>query len=306
LFIDSGLFFDKNSHFFTTPYTQTLEPRLFYLFTPNHNQDDIPLFDTDNYEFYTDQLFRTNRFNGLDRIGDANQMSLALTSRLYDAQGIERFNTTVGQIFYFTDRDVVLCDPDTDPSCNELENPPTDTPTSPLVGDLNYQLNPFWSMRMDGRLDPYSSDTNLYGLRFHYQPDVRKIVHFGFLYDESGNVLTESEEPGSSIAELFQADIGATVPIGPRWTLLGRWYYDIENQDTIDTFGGVEYESCCWAIRLGARRFLALNTGQPEDREYDNQYFFQWIFKGLVGVGQSPVNFLSQSIPGYTDRLEGY
>lgn len=303
VYLDGGLFFDRDTAWLGRNYTQTLEPRFFYLYTAYDNQDDIPLFDTSLYDFNTDQLFRTNRFNGLDRIADANQISGAISTQFYEHEtGIERFDVTVGQILYFEDRKVTLCNEELEPYCNNNENLGNDSVVSPFVGDLRYQFNLDWYTTMDVRLDPTPAETDRYRLLFHYEPLFTGLItHFGIHYDESGNIVTGAE-PGTNEAKLLQSDIGAVVPLNAQWSLLGRWYYDIENDFTVEAFGGIEYESCCWGVRFGARRYLE-GSNEFIDRQYDSQLFLQFILKGLAGVGSNPVGLLVDGIPGYNDRF---
>ncbi|MDH5767050.1 MAG: LPS assembly protein LptD, partial [Gammaproteobacteria bacterium] len=104
--IDAGLFFEREAG---SDLIQTLEPRLFYLYIPYRDQSTIPLFDTGQYDFSFSQLFRENRFTGVDRIGDTNQLSFALTSRLLDtSSGNEYLSMSIGQIFYNQNRAVSL------------------------------------------------------------------------------------------------------------------------------------------------------------------------------------------------------
>jgi LPS-assembly protein len=304
-YLDGGLMFDRDTSFMSKSYLQTLEPRIFYLYTPYENQNDIPLFDTSLYDFNFDQLFRTNRFNGLDRIADANQISAAVTTRYYEEEtGIERFEASIGQILYFQDRDVTLCDTEIDPYCNDFENLGNDSTLSPFVGDLRYQFNYDWYSTMMLRLDPTPAETDRYHLLFHYQPIMDGIIHFGFMYDQSGNIITGAE-PGSSEAELLQTDTGIVWPINREWSVQSRWYYDIPNQFTVEIFGGLQYESCCWAVQAGARRYLEGSNEVITERQYDSQLFFQFIFKGLAGFGSSPASLLVDTIPGYNDKFSG-
>jgi LPS-assembly protein len=302
--LDAGLIFERDLSLFKSPYTQTLEPRLYYLYVPNINQAEIPAFDTSYYVFTTSQLFRNNRFSGIDRIGDANQISLALTTRFYDQElGDQRFNATLGQIYYFRDRTVMLCNYNLDPDCYKLENPTAQADTSPLVADLLYRFDPSWYFTMDARFDTSSSQDDLFSGRLHYQTTARDIIHVGLRYEESGDPLGE-EFVGENVQDLLQSDIALAWGLGQSVTLLGRWYYDLLNNFTVDTFGGLEYENCCYAVRLGARRYLMINTGEPSDRQFDTEIFVQWIFKGLGGVGRSPVDYFTTNLPGYQDRFE--
>ena len=104
--IDSGLYFDRNTQWFGTNYRQTLEPRAFYLYVPERDQTDIPVFDTGESTFSYGSLWRDNRFSGSDRVGDENKLSLGLTSRWIEENGFERQRISVGQAYYFKDRKV--------------------------------------------------------------------------------------------------------------------------------------------------------------------------------------------------------
>src|SRR5690606_38856946 len=99
--VDAGLFFDRDTTFRGERYLHTLEPRLFYLYVPYRDQDNLPRFDTRNLTFSWGQLFRDNRFSGADRQADANQLTLALSTRmLRESDGREKMALSVGQIRY--------------------------------------------------------------------------------------------------------------------------------------------------------------------------------------------------------------
>lgn len=302
--LDMGLIFERDTSVFGRGFIQTLEPRMYYLYVPNINQNEIPTFDTTYFEFTTSQLFRFNRFSGVDRIGDANQVSLALTSRYYDQEtGDQRFNATIGQIYYFEDRDVMLCNTELDPHCYIYENPTAKQSTSPIVADALYRFDPSWYFVMDARYDTSDSVADLFSGRLHYQVGARDIIHVGLRFEDSGNELYD-DYIGEENEDLIQSDVGFAWGVGQRLTVLGRWYYDLYNSFTMDAFGGFEYEGCCYAVRFGARRYLMINTGTPSDRQFDTEVFFQWIFKGLGGVGRSPVDYFTTTLPGYQDRFE--
>src|SRR5690606_9788542 len=95
--LDSGLYFDRDTSWFGNAMRQTFEPRAYYLYVPNEDQTDIPVFDTGESSFSYASLWRDNRFSGKDRIGDANQLSLGFTSRWIEANGFERQRLSLGQ-----------------------------------------------------------------------------------------------------------------------------------------------------------------------------------------------------------------
>jgi len=304
--IDAGLILQRDTQVFSSPFTQTLEPRVYYLFVPFDNQKDIPLFDTALNIFSFDQLFRNNRFNGIDRIGDANQVSLALTSRLLDPRsGEEVFRASVGQIIYFRDRKVTLCN--TLGCVDDLTAvgaiPPGEA-TSPIVAALAYHLDLDWSLYTGFAWDPYNQQSNNANVDLHYQPRNNKIFNFRYDFIRNGDIINPVETPGSSTRRnLSQTTTSFVWPLNKRWSSLGNWSYNVSHGHLQTYFVGLQYESCCWAIRaIGGRSFRTLN---PEgSKEFDNLIYLQFHLKGLGNLGSSdPKKILENHINGYHDTF---
>ena len=128
---------------------QTLEPRLQYVYIPYRNQDAIPIFDTDTPTLNMVQLFRTNRYVGADRVGDANLVSVGVTSRLLDAGGGRQFlSATLGQAYYFEDPRVTLPD-----------EAPTNRNSSDVVAELELDAFKQWNARAAYVWDPDANQT---------------------------------------------------------------------------------------------------------------------------------------------------
>ena len=265
--VDTGVFFERDWSLGNRGFLQTLEPRLFYLYVPYQNQDELPIFDTGNFSFDFSQLFRENRFTGSDRVGDANQLSLALTSRfIASGTGEEYLRLDVGQIRYFRDREVTL------------PNTPVETSSaSPLVVDLTGTIARQWQLYtgIQWNFDLNRMEKNNTGLR--YQPSPRKVINLSYSFSPDN---------------FEQTDTSIAWPITHDWRFVGRFAYSLAQNRTLEAFGGVEYEGCCWAFRTVIRRYL---SGTREA----NAFFFQLVFKGLAGVGTDAVDFLDRSIPGY-------
>lgn len=302
--VDSGLFFERNLDLLGAPFTQTLEPRLFYLRVPYQNQTPIPVYDSGNMIFSTDQLFRTNRFSGFDRIGDANQLSYALTTRLLsDDIGRERASFTVGQIRYFADRKVQLCQSLTGYCIDDPLTFGNLSPTekvSPVASRALYRFNPAWSITGDYVWDPATRATNNADLNVHYQPVENAIFSGGYSYLVNGDVTTVRNN-GSANNALNQV-IGAFVwPLSERWSTIGAYSQNISKNYSMMSLFGVQYDSCCWAMRvLGGRTFKNLN--QEFQPQYNNNVYVQLLLKGLGSVANSdPYNILNTYIPGYYD-----
>ncbi|MDY6994462.1 MAG: LPS assembly protein LptD, partial [Pseudomonadota bacterium] len=269
---DSGLFLERSIK--NEQFIQTLEPRLFYRYTPYDDQSELPVFDTALYDLSFWQLFRPNRYSGPDRIDDGHQVTLALTSRFLDAQtGIERLRASLGQIYYFRDRRVTL----------PYQEPETES-SSPIIVELASQLTEHWSSAATWRWDPHQQNTEHTVLRTRYHPSQNNIVNFSYRLRD--NILE-------------QTDLSTHWSLGARWNVLARWNYSLPQERTLETFTGLEYSSCCWAIRGIVRRYL----NNIDGFSYLNGFFLQFELKGLGGIGKKADSFLEQRIPGYHDQF---
>jgi len=272
--LDSGLFFDRATD--NKGSVQTLEPRLFYLRVPYVNQSEIPLFDSSELDFSISQLFRENRFSGADRIADANQLSMALTSRFLDGEsGRENFRGSIGQILYFADRRVAL------------EGVATDDDTgSDIVGEVSAALPNQWFSRGQMQWNPNNKSTVRGSILLGYRPDDGRILNFAHRTVNTG-----------SSAETEQLDISAAWPIGNSWRVAGRWNYSLDADRSLESLLGVQYDSCCWAFRVAARRFI---SDEGDDHEF--KLFLQLVLKGLAPVGQNYGELLENAIRDYRDE----
>ena len=262
--VDGGLILERSYEAGGHRLLHTLEPRLFYLYVPRRDQADIPLFDTGLPDFNFDQLFRDNRFTSSDRVGDANQISTALTSRLLDEAGRERLVLNIGQIHYLQDRVVTL------------GGPPQDNSRSDIVADGEALITP--RLRASGELrwnvEDDVLDKGTIALRYHAGRHRRLNLSYRYRDDS-----------------LEQSDAALLWPLGPRWRVMGRWNRDILNDRDLETMGGFEYENCCWKFNFLARRYL-----KSTDRDkYNTTYYLQMEFKGLTSIGNDPEDVLRKS-----------
>ena len=166
--IDSGLYFDRNTQWFGTNYRQTLEPRAFYLYVPERNQEDIPVFDTGESTFSYSSLWRDNRFIGSDRVGDENKLSLGLTSRWIEENGFERQRVSIGQAYYFKDRKVQM------PGISDNRDDST-SKVSPYAFEYAYRFNRDWRATADYNWDPETRSPRSGSAMMHYQPEDNQI-----------------------------------------------------------------------------------------------------------------------------------
>lgn len=250
--LDAGLVFDRVT---AKGDLQTIQPRLFYLYVPYEDQSDLPNFDTGEFTFGFSQLFNTNRFAGSDRQGDANQLSLAATVNHMDSQrGRELWSLSLGQIFYFDDRRVQLAGV-----------PPATEDTSPFLGEFNWHL---WT-----RFSVFA------GLQWNWDNANFDVATAGFDYrGKQGERLRFEYRFRRDRVDQF--DLRAFWPINERWRVLSRVNYSFDDSDMLELQGGIEYESCCWAIRTVVRRYL-----KNRDGDYRNSFYIELNLKGLTSVG---------------------
>lgn len=268
--LDGGLFFERDLTIGGRNLLQTLEPRLFYLYVPYRDQDELPRFDTGRYGFTFASLFRENRFSGPDRVGDANQLTTAVTTRFLDADsGAELASASIGQIHYFRDREVTLA-PNAEPE--ELSS-------SNVVGELRAAPAPGWDLTASAVYDPHEDLTEVLTGRVRYHPAVGK--NFTLSY--------RLREPN-----LKQTDLGFFWPVARHWNVLGRWNYDLLEERNLDQVLGIEYQSCCWSLRLVTRRTLNTTTLEQED-----SFMILFELKGLAQIGDRLDQEVERGILGY-------
>jgi len=275
--IDTGLVFERDWKVFGRDVVQTLEPRAFYVRIPFRDQHQIPAFDTaiDDYNF--GHLFSENRYIGNDRIGDANQLTLAVTSRLIDpTTGAERLRLAVGDRFYFTDQRVTLNEPPRSASSSDLL----------LLGEG--RLSDAWTLSTLIQYNFDQSQSERFDFAARYIPAPGKALSASFRY--ARNFL----DPYTGLnGELKQFDLAGQWPVASRWTLLGRWNYSFVDHKTLEAVAGVEYNADCWIVRFVGQR-LTTTTQTTSSAVY-----LQLELTGLARVGTSPLEVLRRSVPGY-------
>ena len=298
--LDSGLYFDRETSWFGNNLRQTLEPRAFYLYAPDEDQNDQPLFDTNENTFSYNSLFRDDRFSGNDRVGDANQLALGVTSRALEEDGTERARGSLGQVFYFRDRNVQLLEADgTEPDADTSSS-------SAYAAELMYRVSDAWRLNADMLWDPDNSGSDAGSFMANYQPEPRKILNMGYRY--RNNINTFNALTGSFDRDvdrrIDQSDMSFMWPLNPQWSLIGRWQHDFAGDRTLEALGGLEYDSCCWKLRVVNRYWVDYNEFESVARDEANRgIFLQIVLKGLGSVtGNDVDSLLGDGIPGYRER----
>jgi LPS-assembly protein len=313
--LDTGLVFERQTGS-RDQRTLTLEPRLLYLDVPYRNQDQLPVFDTAVPDLTPVELFSTNRYVGADRVSDANQMSLGVTSRLLDAQDGRQFlAATLGQTYYFEIPRVTL---------------PGETPItarhSDFVGQLALTAFQDWSAGMGVQWDPQNERSERTQINLQYKPAADEVINLAYRYERFVQELVVDGVPVPSpcapnavqnaiqtaaqypvtlmrpIGQTFcdsqgfdQVDLSGAWPVKGNWNVFFRDVYSIRDNKELEQFAGFEYRSCCWRLRLGARRYVSTFTGAE-----DTGIWLQLELAGLAGVGSASDTSLSEEIRGYT------
>ncbi|MDA1073751.1 MAG: LPS assembly protein LptD [Proteobacteria bacterium] len=276
--VDGGLIFERDIKIADTGLIQTLEPRLFYLYQEFEDQSGLPRFDASDLTFGYRSLFRDNRFSGLDRLGDADQLSAGVTTRFLDqGNGREYLRASIGSIFYFEDRRVTLRGPAT---------PEDRQTTSALATEISSEIARNWRVKGSLMWNPHNNQVDEGSAGIQYKRDNRHIVNLGF--------RNRRED------DIEQTDLSVYWPINDRFSGMAKWNYDLVSGRTIEAFAGIEYNDCCWQVRLIARTFLDAPAGRDfEDIEADNGIFLQIFFRGLSSFGGSAESVLQRGIKGY-------
>jgi LPS-assembly protein len=266
--LDSGVVFEREGNVFNNDYVQTLEPRAFYVYIPYKNQSQLPNFDSVQADFSITQMFMENRFFGSDRVGDANQLTIALTSRLLEpGNGMEHLMMMIGERVSFSSPQV------------NLVTPATTTNKSDILLALAGRVTRHWSLDSDFQFDPNESHMQQFNFAANYRPESGKVLNMGYRFTRNS---------------LRQILVSTQWPIFGRWHAVGRWNYSLQDSKILDTIGGLEYSQDCWMLRLVAQRFTTAT------QQSNSGFFIQLELNDFVKVGADPLDLLKQSVPGYT------
>jgi LPS-assembly protein len=300
--VSSGLYFDRDISFFSHALHQSLEPQIYYLYVPYHNQNIFPVFDTTTNTLTYDQLFTYNRFSGLDRIGDANQVSVGVTTRFMDkASGFERIRAGIGEIIYFANRNVTLCSVS---DVNNLNCPPpaiardNTLRRSPVTAVLDYHLNNFWTLTGNTIWNTQINEMDNQSIVLQYRRDAERVINLGYSFVRHGD--PQANLPAtSSRNNLKQTDLSFAWPVIHNWSAVGRWTQSINEGHFQNLLAGLQYDSCCWAVRgLAGRTFINLDANNSP--QYNDEFYIQFALKGLGSFGPGdPTQLLNSSINGY-------
>ncbi len=319
--IDSGLFMDRSISLFGNAFTHTFEPRAMYVLTPyREDQEQNPVFDTSESNFSYSSLWREDRFTGYDRIGDTNHLALGATTRLIEDDGFERGHFGFGQIYYFADRKAVIdpalaIDGKRDPNyiADEAKQRQLDqnkNGSSPFATELVWNFTRELSLKQDWIHDFEESRNSEYGITMSWLPDNLRAINVGYRYrnevdrtvkNSDGNVITENGVIKTASGDLEQTDISVIWPLAYNWGTIARWQYDLTNKRHIERLFGLEYNNCCYQIRVGWRSWID-PADDIDNAEQDRGVFLQLVLRGLGNITDGKVEGWLQDIQGYQKR----
>ena len=268
--VDTGIVLERLINNSSRKRLQTVEPRLLYVHVPFKDQSDLPVLDTITPDLNLVQLFRKNRFLGVDRIADTDQLSLGLTSRVLDvATGRELMSGTIGQVRYFNTSSVTL------PSAPDFTDESSDYIAELrflLLRNINFDLGHQWGTGNRGTTQSQA--------RLQYRPAEDRIVNLAYRFRRDS---------------LEQGDVSWSWPLSRKWNFVGRYNYSFRDEKVLEEFYGLEYESCCWGLRMVTRRFISTRDGTR-----DTTYGLQLVLKGMASVGTAADKLLERGILGYS------
>ncbi len=310
--IDTGIYLERNTTWLNG-FTQTFEPRLYMVHSKYEDQSDLPDFDTSELTFSYSQLFRDDRFVGGDRIGDTEQISVGLTSRLVEqSTGKEWLRASLGQIYYLDDRYVSLNPTFTKSFLKNLGNPDNLTNLnqrevadgllrneSAYAAELALRLSDNLRIQADILYDEENSELDRGNASLRYHDRDNQILNLSYRFNRKVPLLYGSTLIDSDIE---QADFSTIFPIFRNWNLIGRYNYDLTNSRNLETFVGLQYDSCCWRLSLISRKWIDRDDNivlPQDDLTEDKGIFLQLQFKGLAGSGTKVDTILQDGIYGY-------
>jgi LPS-assembly protein len=272
--LDVGLILERTMKSGKGNRVQTLEPRVLYVHVPYREQADFPVFDTITPDLNLVQLFRKNRYLGIDRIADTDQVSIGLTSRILDgSNGKELVSATVGQTRYLSLSGVTF--PDEPLVTNE---------TSDYVAEIRFLLRDNLNFDVGHQWGEKDRGTTRSQARLQYRPADNKVLNLAYRFRRDS---------------LEQGDLSWSWPISSKWNFVGRYNYSFRDEEALEQFYGLEYESCCWGLRLVSRRHISTRNGTR-----DSSIGLQLVLKGMSSVGTPADKLLERGILGYSASLQ--
>ena len=267
---ETGIVLERDTTLTGQRLVQTLEPKLYYVYIPFRDQSRLPNFESGVQDINLATIFAENQFSGHDRINDANQVTLGVTSRfIHSDTGSERLRAALAQRYYFQSQRVTV--PGVPPRPNQSSS-------SDLLAALSGTIVPHWTAEMGWQYNTDLSQTQKFNAGARYQPQPGKVLNLVYR---------------STVNSVRQTDISTQWPFARQWTLLARWNYSLLDERTLEALGGVEYNGGCWVFRIVGHRFATAT------QQASTSVFLQLELNGVSRIGSNPLDVLRRNIVGY-------
>lgn len=295
--LDGGLVYERPVGWFGQNLIQTLEPRVQYVYTPYRQQSDLPQFDSAIRDFNQYSIFSENAFTGVDRVSDANQLSLGATTRILTADtGAEIMRLGVVQKVQFSDQRITADD-----------GPPNTQRWSDLLLLGSTSVVPHWYFDSTAQYSARDKriERSLLGVR--YNPSDYRTISANYRYTRDSSEQVDvgwqwpiaGRSPAAEAVASAMAQAAGVKPVsggagcGGTWYSVGRLNYSLKDSRLSDALVGIEYDGGCWITRVVAER---TSIGKAEA---STRLMFQLELVGLSRLGSSPLRALKDNIPGY-------
>jgi LPS-assembly protein len=268
---DSGLIFERGTNLFGKAYTQTLEPKLYYVYIPYRDQSQIPNFESGLQDINFATIYSENQFSGHDRINDANQLTLGVNSRLINPEtGVEVLRAGLAQRYYFRPQQVTL--PGVPARSNQSSR-------SDVLAAVSGNIAPFWTADFGWQYNTDTSQTQRVSIAARYQPQQGKVLNLSYRHQ---------------VDSFRQFDISGQWPVAGRWNAVGRWNYSAQDKRLLEAVAGLEYDGGCWAFRVVAHRLSTATNANT------SAFFVELELNGVTRIGSNPLDVIRRNVGGYT------
>jgi LPS-assembly protein len=278
-----GVNFDRQMTMFNSDFTQTLEPQIQYLYIPDEDQSNIGVYDTTTLQDDYSGLFRDKRFSGLDRIAQANQYSWGVTIRVLNPENQEIFRLSLGRIVYLNDSNL-----SSDNVNEQIEK-------SALATEVFLQINRKWQFSADIQFDTVNKATNKSQTKLDYYLNKNQTIQLNHRYTRNVSGI-----------RIEQVSLLSNVILNENWQVVGRLTQDLQQKRSLESYLGMQYNSCCWGIRLSYHRHINSNLEEQninnDNRDAFNSGFkIEFVYNGISGKrsSNSIADMFNSSIFGY-------
>jgi LPS-assembly protein len=280
--LDSGMRFERSVSLFGQSYIQTLEPRLFYVYTPYRNQSYAPLFDTATADFGIAELFMPNSFVGNDRVSDSNRVTAALTTRFIDpASGDERARFILAEQYDFRTPRVTL----------ETDDPLSTVARTSVIAGASYKVGPDFTAEQAveySQADHYLTHAEA-GLG--WAPGARKVLNVAYRYTRANTTL--------DYQPVNQFIVSGQWPLAHNIASVARVNYDMGSHRLIAGLLGLQYDADCWSLGIAFEKYTNATSSTTEPST-GTRVLMQLQLKGFSQVDNGLLNQFRANVPGYT------